>query len=109
MRVLCIGDVIGSIGCEFLRKTLPQFKKLKGIDFVICNGENSTDGNGIVPASAQHLFTSGVDVITLGNHAFRRKFTSISTKKKILLDRIISRRHQPPAGDTAPLIWAEQA
>lgn len=73
MRVLCIGDVIGSIGCEFLRKTLPQFKKLKGIDFVICNGENSTDGNGIVPASAQHLFTSGVDVITLGNHAFRRK------------------------------------
>lgn len=73
MRVLCIGDVIGSVGCEFLRKTLPSFKKLKGIDFVICNGENSADGNGIVPASADFLFKSGVDVITLGNHTFQRK------------------------------------
>lgn len=73
MRVLCIGDVIGSVGCEFLRKTLPQFKRQKGIDFVICNGENSADGNGILPTSASHLYTSGVDVITLGNHAFQRK------------------------------------
>lgn len=73
MRVLCIGDVVGTVGCEFLRKTLPKFKKLKSIDFVICNGENSADGNGILPVSASHLFTSGVDVITLGNHAFQRK------------------------------------
>lgn len=73
MRVLCIGDVVGSIGCAFLRKRLPSLKKLKGIDFVICNGENSADGNGITPVSANHLFTSGVNVITLGNHSFRRK------------------------------------
>lgn len=73
MRILCIGDVVGSIGCDFVRKTLPQLKKLKNIDFVICNGENSSDGNGIVPTSAQHLFTSGVDVITLGNHSFQRR------------------------------------
>ena len=73
MRVLCIGDVIGSVGCEFLRKTLPPFKKLKNVDFVICNGENSADGNGIIPASADFLFKSGVDVITLGNHTFQRK------------------------------------
>ncbi len=73
MKILCIGDVVGSIGCEFLRKTLPKFKKLKGIDFVICNGENSSDGNGILPTSADYLFKSGVDVLTLGNHAFQRK------------------------------------
>lgn len=73
MRILCIGDVVGSIGCEFLRKKLPALKKVKGIDFVICNGENSSDGNGITPASANYLFDSGVDVITLGNHTFRRK------------------------------------
>lgn len=73
MRVLCIGDVVGNIGCEFVRKNLPKLKKFKGIDFVICNGENSADGNGILPTSAQHLFTSGVDVITLGNHSFQRK------------------------------------
>lgn len=73
MRILCIGDVVGSVGCEFLRKRLPSLKKLKGIDFVICNGENSADGNGITHTSAKFLFDSGVDAITLGNHAFRRK------------------------------------
>ena len=73
MRILCIGDVVGSVGCRFLRSKLPALKKVKGIDLVICNGENSADGNGITPASADYLFKSGVDAITLGNHAFRRK------------------------------------
>ena len=73
MRILCIGDVVGSIGCNFLRSKLPSLKRVKGIDFVICNGENSSDGNGITPASAKFLFDSGVDAITLGNHTFRRK------------------------------------
>lgn len=72
MRILCIGDVVGSAGCGFLRSHLPAFKKLHGIDLVICNGENSADGNGVTPRSADHLFASGVDVITLGNHSFRR-------------------------------------
>ncbi len=73
MRILCIGDVVGSVGCEFLRQKLPALKKVKGIDFVICNGENSADGNGITQSSARFLFDSGVDVITLGNHTYRRK------------------------------------
>ncbi|MEE1218324.1 MAG: TIGR00282 family metallophosphoesterase [Ruminococcus sp.] len=73
MRILCIGDVVGSVGCEFLRSKLPTLKKIMNIDFVICNGENSSDGNGITPTSANYLFDSGVDVITLGNHSFRRK------------------------------------
>ncbi len=73
MRILCIGDVVGSIGCQFLRSKLPAVKKIKGIDFVICNGENSADGNGITTVSAKYLFDSGVDALTLGNHAFRRR------------------------------------
>ena len=73
MKVLAIGDVVGSIGCKFLRTQLPTLKKEKNIDLVIANGENSADGNGITPASAEHLFASGVDVITTGNHTFRRK------------------------------------
>ncbi|MCH5202362.1 MAG: TIGR00282 family metallophosphoesterase [Oscillospiraceae bacterium] len=73
MRILCIGDVVGKCGCEFLRSKLPSLKKVKGVDMTICNGENSSDGNGITPSSAQYLFDSGVDVITLGNHTFRRK------------------------------------
>lgn len=72
MRIMCIGDVVGTAGCGFLRSHLSAFKKLHGVDLVICNGENSADGNGITPRSADHLFASGVDVITLGNHSFRR-------------------------------------
>lgn len=73
MKVLCIGDVVGSVGCKFLMKTLPNFKRKHGIDLVIANGENSSDGNGITPSSAKQLFDCGVDVITSGNHAFRRR------------------------------------
>lgn len=73
INILCIGDVVGSIGCEFLREKLPPLKRLKGIDLVIANGENSADGNGVTPASVQHLLDSGADVITTGNHSFRRR------------------------------------
>lgn len=73
MNILAIGDVVGSVGCEFLRKRLPAIKKQYAVDLVIANGENSADGNGILPASARHLYDSGVDVITTGNHSFRRR------------------------------------
>lgn len=73
MKILVIGDVVSSAGCEFLRKKLSSFKKENGIDFCIANGENSAVGNGITPDSAQYLFDCGVDFITTGNHIFRRK------------------------------------
>lgn len=73
MKILAIGDVVGKIGCNFLREKLPNLKKKRGIDVVIANGENSSDGNGITPSSVDFLFSSGVDVITTGNHSFRRK------------------------------------
>ncbi len=73
MNILVIGDVVSAVGCEFLRSVLPTFKKVKGIDFCIANGENSAVGNGITPASANYLFDSGVDFITTGNHVYRRK------------------------------------
>ena len=48
MKVLAIGDVVGSIGCKFLRTQLPTLKKEKNIDLVIANGENSADGNALL-------------------------------------------------------------
>ncbi len=73
MRLLAIGDVCGEAGCEAVREILPKLKKKKKIDAVIINGENSAQGNGIIPFSAEHLFISGADVITGGNHSLRRK------------------------------------
>lgn len=72
MNILAIGDVVGTNGCEFLRRTLPAFKRHNGIDLCIVNGENSAQGNGILPQSAEHILTSGADIITTGNHALRR-------------------------------------
>ena len=73
MRVLVIGDVVGKCGTEFLRLKLDEIKAQKNIDFVIANGENSAEGNGITPLSANHMLKSGVNVITSGNHTFRRR------------------------------------
>lgn len=86
MRVLAVGDIVGSCGSKFLRKVLPKIKKEKNIDLVIANGENSADGNGITPFSANFLFDSGVDVITTGNHAFRRRevYGLFETNKRLI-------------------------
>ena len=77
MNILLIGDIVGTQGCDFLRSVLPGFKKLKAIDVVIANGENAAPGNGITSSAAEHIFSSGVDFITTGNHAFRRKGFSV--------------------------------
>lgn len=73
MKILAIGDVCGRFGCEAVLNRLPKIKKDLNIDLVIANGENSAEGNGILPGSADLLFKAGVDVITGGNHSLRRK------------------------------------
>ncbi len=73
MIILAIGDVVGVPGCEYLRKRLPTIKKQYGVDFCVANGENSAPGNGITPDSADYLFSCGVDLITTGNHVYRRR------------------------------------
>ncbi|MBR7083914.1 MAG: TIGR00282 family metallophosphoesterase [Oscillospiraceae bacterium] len=73
MKLLFIGDVVGNVGCQFLRKRLPELKRQYQADIVIVNGENSADGNGITAYSAEQIFQAGADVITTGNHAFQRK------------------------------------
>lgn len=73
MNILVVGDVVGSNGCNHVRNCLPAFKKFNAIDVCIINGENSSDGNGITPSSADHLLTSGADLITTGNHVYRRR------------------------------------
>ena len=73
IKILCVGDVVGTSGCEFLRKKLSQFKTENNIDVCIVNGENSAVGNGMLPNSCGHIFTSGADFITGGNHSLKRR------------------------------------
>ena len=73
MRLLMIGDIVGAPGCNYVREKLPAFKRKYEIDVVVANGENSAVGNGVLPVSAGHLFDSGIDVLTGGNHSFKRR------------------------------------
>jgi len=73
MKLLFVGDVVGEVGCQFLRQKLPELKRQYQADIAIVNGENSANGNGITLHSAKLIFQSGADIITTGNHAFQRK------------------------------------
>lgn len=85
INVLFIGDIVGSNGCDFAERTVGKLRAQKKLDLVIANGENSADGNGITKASMEHIFRFA-DVITTGNHCFRRKeFTEYYDIKENLL------------------------
>jgi hypothetical protein len=73
MKVLFIGDVQGQANILKLKDVVPAIRASEGVDLVIVNGENSDNKNGISPVSANMLFDIGADVITTGNHAFKRK------------------------------------
>ncbi len=72
MRILFIGDVVGKAGRRAVEELLPRLKG-EGIDFVIVNGENAAGGMGITPQVADGLLELGVNVITSGNHIWRKK------------------------------------
>lgn len=72
LNIFAIGDIAGRAGVSMVHEKLRSFKRLKGIDFVVANGENAA-GVGILTAQAEDLFNCGVDVITLGNHTFDKK------------------------------------
>jgi 2',3'-cyclic-nucleotide 2'-phosphodiesterase len=73
MRVLFIGDVVGSPGRQGLRETMPQLRERYAPDLVIVNGENSAGGMGITERTANDFFGVGADVITTGNHVYRHR------------------------------------
>jgi metallophosphoesterase (TIGR00282 family) len=72
MIVLFIGDVVGGNSCNALAKFLPKFKLKNNVGLTVINGENSAEGNGITPCSYESLL-SIADVITTGNHCYKRK------------------------------------
>ena len=77
MKILFLGDVFGKPGCISIEKNLKNIIQNKKIDFVIANGENAAnEGVGITENISNKLFSSGVDVITTGNHVWDQKETA---------------------------------
>lgn len=73
MKLLCLGDVVGPVAVDRLCNSLWKYRKEHQIDFVMLNGENADAGNGITKATAERLLSAGVDVITGGNHMFKKR------------------------------------
>jgi len=73
MRILFIGDLVGSPGRDLVTKNLAEITRQNSVDLVIANGENAAAGFGITPKICEELFQAGVEVITGGNHSWDRK------------------------------------
>jgi metallophosphoesterase (TIGR00282 family) len=70
MKILSLGDIVGTNAIEYIRTRLWSFREKNGIDFVIANGENATDVRGLCARDARILLDCGIDVVTLGNHTY---------------------------------------
>lgn len=73
MKILIIGDIVGSTGVKKVKDVVPDFKQNNNIDFVIANAENSADGMGITTKIFEDLKKSKVDVMTMGNHTWGKR------------------------------------
>jgi metallophosphoesterase (TIGR00282 family) len=73
VRILFIGDVVGSPGRRGLAAAMPEIEETHHPDFIIVNGENSAGGLGITEKTAAEIFAAGADVITTGNHVYRHR------------------------------------
>jgi len=73
IRILCLGDIVARPGRTILTAQLTGLCQKHKVDLVIANAENAAGGSGLEPKTAHEIQSAGVDVITLGDHTWRRK------------------------------------
>lgn len=73
MKILFLGDVMGRAGRGAIAERLPSLREAWGLDFVVVNGENASQGAGLTGEHARILLQAGSDCVTLGDHAFDQR------------------------------------
>ncbi|MCK9614298.1 MAG: TIGR00282 family metallophosphoesterase [Candidatus Omnitrophica bacterium] len=73
MKILFLGDIVGKPARIYLKELLPSLRKSLSLDFIVANGENAAGGSSITPDTASDLFNSSIDVITTGDHIFKKQ------------------------------------
>jgi 2',3'-cyclic-nucleotide 2'-phosphodiesterase len=73
MRILFIGDIVGAPGRRIVVERLEDIIGNEQADLVIANGENSASGFGITPRLTEELLSTGIEVLSGGNHIWDRK------------------------------------
>jgi len=84
MNILFIGDIVGKIGREAVKKILPELKKELTVDLVIANAENLAHGKGLTETTIKEMMAAGIDWFTNGDHAFDNKLELYQTDLPIL-------------------------
>jgi len=86
MKILLIGDIVGSPGREAVKKIVPKLRRERDIDFVIANAENVAGGSGLTPETVDELLQNEVGVITSGDHVWKKKevYERLSKDKRII-------------------------
>jgi metallophosphoesterase (TIGR00282 family) len=72
LKILFIGDVVGSPGRKIVGQVLPRLIHRWGLGLVVCNAENAAGGSGLTVKCYEDLREAGVDVFTLGDHVYRK-------------------------------------
>ncbi|NLW78585.1 MAG: YmdB family metallophosphoesterase [Ruminococcaceae bacterium] len=85
MRILCVGDVVGTPGLELAISRLPALRRTEQADFIIVNGENSDKSGVGLPHAAAEQLLQVADVVTTGNHCHRRADESLYTENPTVL------------------------
>ena len=73
MTLLFIADIVGQPGRRAVKELVPKLRQQYRLDLVVANGENSAGGSGITSQTAEEIFSSGVDIITCGDHLWDQK------------------------------------
>jgi metallophosphoesterase (TIGR00282 family) len=73
MRILFIGDIVGQPGIAFLKRAVPALVAHERIDLTIANAENASAGSGLTPAAYRQIRDAGVDLVTLGDHIYKKQ------------------------------------
>ena len=93
MKVLFVGDVVGSPGRRIFKENIPALKRSLGLGAVVVNAENAAAGSGLTAALAEEFFAAGADAITMGDHTWGQKeFVSQIDS----LDRLVRPANYPP-------------
>jgi len=93
LKILVLGDIMGSIGRKALAKKLPELRKKYKPDLVIANCENLAHGSGVTAKTLREIFVAGVDFCTSGNHVWDKK----DEFKKVLEEKTLAEKIVRPA------------
>jgi metallophosphoesterase (TIGR00282 family) len=103
MKILFLGDIVGQPGIDAVRSLVPKLIAQESLDCVIANAENACSGSGLTPKQYRQIRSAGVDLITMGDHIYRRsEIVSVLQDE----DRISKPANFPPEAPGREVIFA---